>query len=482
MLGNASAWIQRRGAARLLFAAGTLVRLLVESSYGQCQRAKLVAPDGGEDDRFGHSVAVEGGVVIVGAIRHDHFDAGYGWGAVYVHDRAAAWTDGIEITTPNGGGFVGWSLAMDEGVAIVGAKGTRPFSLEKVEGVWTITGRLVADQPTGQTEYGRSVGISGSRAIVGAPRDGENGYTAGAAYVFERDPNGVWAQAAKLLAGDAQEGDQLGYSAAIDGGVAVIGAWTDDDLGFASGSAYVFERDPNGAWRQTAKLLADNGKAIDGFGLSVAVSAGTVFVGSQNGTGSSAHSGAVYVFEQDSSGVWRQTQRLAGADGEEWDEFGTAVAADGDLAIFGAPGDDDQGNRSGAVYVFQRTPGGWAELAKLRADDGHAQLYVGRAVALHGHTAVVGVYDDTPYGYQSGSAYVFAVGADADGDGVMDICQCAGDLDGDFIVGLPDLATQLANFGAAGGAAYEDGDLDLDGDVDLFDLSAMLGQYGQVCW
>jgi len=64
----------------------------------------------------------------------------------------------------------------------------------------------------------------------------------------------------------------------------------------------------------------------------------------------------------------------------------------------------------------------------------------------------------------------------------MDICQCAGDLDGDFIVGLSDLATQLANFGAAGGAAYEDGDLDLDGDVDLFDLSAMLGQYGQVCW
>jgi hypothetical protein len=465
----------------LLFAAGTLVRLLVESSYGQCQRAKLFAPDGGEDDRFGHSVAVEGGVVIVGAIRHDHFDAGYGWGAVYVHDRAAAWTDGIEITTANGGGFVGWSLAMDEGVAIVGAKGTRPFSLEKVEGVWTITGRLVADQPTGQTEYGRSVGISGRRAIVGAPRDGENGYT-GAAYVFERDPNGVWAQAAKLLAGDAQEGDQLGYSVAIDGGVAVAGAWTDDDLGFASGSAYVFERDPNGAWRQTAKLLADNGRGLDSFGQTVAIQDHTILVGSPNAGGTTDHSGAVYVFEPDGAGGWTQTGRVAPAGAEDWDGVGRSLAIDGDLALFGANGDDDQGNRSGAVYVFQRTPDGWAELAKLRADDGQAERNFGRAAALHGHTAVVGVYDDTPYGYQSGSAYIFAVGPDADGDGVMDICQCAGDLDGDFMVGISDLATQLANFGAASGAAYEDGDLDLDGDVDLFDLSAMLGQYGQVCW
>ena len=35
--------------------------------------------------------------------------------------------------------------------------------------------------------------------------------------------------------------------------------------------------------------------------------------------------------------------------------------------------------------------------------------------------------------------------------------------------------------GTTSGAAYDDGDLDDDGDVDLSDLAALLGVYGTVC-
>lgn len=58
---------------------------------------------------------------------------------------------------------------------------------------------------------------------------------------------------------------------------------------------------------------------------------------------------------------------------------------------------------------------------------------------------------------------------------------CPADLNGDGVVDLSDLATLLANFGAAGGATHADGDVDGDGDVDLADLAALLARFGEVC-
>lgn len=58
---------------------------------------------------------------------------------------------------------------------------------------------------------------------------------------------------------------------------------------------------------------------------------------------------------------------------------------------------------------------------------------------------------------------------------------CRGDLDGDGEVGLPDLATLLASYGAASGASHAEGDLDGDGAIDLADLAALLAVYGTAC-
>jgi serine protease AprX len=71
---------------------------------------------------------------------------------------------------------------------------------------------------------------------------------------------------------------------------------------------------------------------------------------------------------------------------------------------------------------------------------------------------------------------------DENGNGIPDECEpdCPGDLNGDGVINLEDLATLLANYGTSGGA-FEDGDLDGDGDVDLSDLSALLALYGTTC-
>jgi hypothetical protein len=64
---------------------------------------------------------------------------------------------------------------------------------------------------------------------------------------------------------------------------------------------------------------------------------------------------------------------------------------------------------------------------------------------------------------------------------VGETTPCTGDLNGDGIIDISDLATLLANFGTLAGATFEDGDSDGDGDVDIGDLAALLSNFGASC-
>ena len=58
---------------------------------------------------------------------------------------------------------------------------------------------------------------------------------------------------------------------------------------------------------------------------------------------------------------------------------------------------------------------------------------------------------------------------------------CIGDVNGNGVVDLTDLATLLSNFGLTEGALPEDGDVDGDADVDLTDLAIVLSNFDTVC-
>jgi hypothetical protein len=110
-----------------------------------------------------------------------------------------------------------------------------------------------------------------------------------------------------------------------------------------------------------------------------------------------------------------QRAKLTASDGETYDWFGFSVAIDGDTVVVGADHDDIGGNGGqGSAYVFERPPGGWAnmnESAKLTASDGEGDDHFGVSVAIDGDTLVVGA---------DGSAYVFELEPDTDGDGIVD--------------------------------------------------------------
>tara|TARA_Y100000589_G_scaffold158174_1_gene150604 strand:+ start:680 stop:2221 length:1542 start_codon:yes stop_codon:yes gene_type:complete len=272
------------------------------------------------------------------------------------------------------------------------------------------TAKLTADDGAADDNYGWSVDISEGVAVIGAYQDDDNGDRSGSAYVFEQSVDGTWQQTAKLMANDGAEDDRFGFDVAISNGVAVIGAHRDDDNGSNSGSAYVFEQLVDGTWQQTDKLTANDGASNDSFGDAVAILNGVVFIGAYRDDDNGSSSGSVYVFKQLKDGTWQQIDKLTADDGASNDSFGSSIAISNGFAVIGSDGDDDNGSASGSAYVFEQlVDGTWQQAAKLTANDGAEQDRFGFSVSISDGIAVIGNYGDDAF---TGSAYVFEQSVD----------------------------------------------------------------------
>jgi len=90
-----------------------------------------------------------------------------------------------------------------------------------------------------------------------------------------------WSQQAQLLAADGATGDHFGYSVAISGAAAVVGAYgADVDPNPDQGAAFLFVRS-GATWSQQAQLTAGDGATGDYFGFSVAISRASMVVGAR---------------------------------------------------------------------------------------------------------------------------------------------------------------------------------------------------------
>ncbi len=258
--------------------------------------------------------------------------------------------------------------------------------------------KLTASDAAAGDYFGYSVAISGSTAIVGAYGDSDAGHISGSAYLFDVSTG---TELAKLTASDAAASDQFGLSVAISGNRAIVGAYGNDDNGSASGSAYIFDVTSGAQLNKlTASDAADNAK----FGHSVAISGNIAIVGAYGDQDAGAWSGAAYLFDTTTG---NQLAKLTPSDASASKYFGRSVAISGNIALVGADFDSEAGNDSGAAYLFDVTTGN--QLAKLIASDATAHDLFGTSVAIDGNIAIVGAEGNDDAGLESGSAYLFDV-------------------------------------------------------------------------
>jgi FG-GAP repeat len=381
--------------------------VFVRSGNTWNEQQKLTASDGAQAAYFGSSVALYSGSILVGAPNDNEIASQSG--AVYVFSQSgSSWTQQQKLTAADGafGDSFGRSVALSGEIALVSAlsdeKGNNSgsvYAFASAGGSWTEQDKFL---PSGVSaigdDFGRSVSLFGDTALVGAKRDT---WQVGSAYVFVRSGS-VWSMQQELMASDGQANDNFGWSVSLYGDTALVGAWADNDMGNASGSAYVFVRDGN-TWTEQQKLTASDGATTDFFGFSLSVYGDTALVGAVRDDG---YVGSAYVFVRTDT-TWSEQQKLTASDGATGDEFGQSVSLHGDVALVAAHGDDDMGSNSGAAYVFVRSGNAWSEQQKFAASDGTSGDNFGSSVSVFNNTALIGANGDDDMGPGSGSAYVF---------------------------------------------------------------------------
>ncbi|KAH8051039.1 hypothetical protein JL722_11076 [Aureococcus anophagefferens] len=345
-------------------AAGDNFGVSVASS-GDFVIAKLVSSDTAALDQFGVSVAIHNDIIVVGA-NHDD-DAGYDSGSAYIFktsDGGATWPQVAKLVAPDAeaGDRFGWSVAVEGNLVVVGAMeddtnagSAYAFLTSDGGATWDQGEKFVADDRAAEGRFGSDVKISGDVVVVGAYWDGGSDFSTGrkgAAYVFRAtDGRTGWTQEAMLVASDRAVWDHFGYAVSINeaGDVIAVGSYGDDDIGSSSGSAYVFRTTDGGAaWTQAAKLAPSSLQAESYFGNSLSISGNTLAVGA---FGSDTFTGRAYLFSTTDNGAsWTQDANLQGSGKAVNDRFGKDLVLSGNRLVVGARAPS---TGPGSVYIFE---------------------------------------------------------------------------------------------------------------------------------
>ncbi len=400
---------------RGILAAASVVSaaLWLSAAAAQFTESKLVPGAGQSGDGFGMAVAASGDYLVIGAPQSDEF--GSQSGSAYIFRRSGgAWIEDQKLLPSDGayGARFGMAVSIDGDCALIGAY-TDPelgihagaayvFQRDSLTGEWNEQIKLKASDGEAGDRFGFGVSLQGRWALIGAMEDEDE---AGAAFLFERTDTG-WTEYAKLTASGGVGTALFGRSVCLSGDYAIIGSPYDEEIGHESGAAYVFHLD-GGNWIQQAKLLSSDIVADDYFGFSVAISGDYAIVGALSAWGIENSAGAAYVFQRIDS-TWTEQAKMIDSTGVVGLGFGYSVSIDGSHVVVGQPSDDDNGVGSGSAFVFERVGADWILLTKLLASDGVTGDGLGWATFIHNDEVFAGAPNQEAGGTLTGAAYVFA--------------------------------------------------------------------------
>ena len=416
-------------------------------------------------DTFGSSVALSGNTFVVGAPRESSSATGVNGdqsnnsvasaGAAYVfYYDGSGWVQQayLKASDPNMYDFFGCSVAISGDTIVVGAMNEdssatggiadnstsnagAAYVFTRSGSTWSPQGMLKASNADIDDQFGVSVAVWDNRIVVGANGESSNGSSqsdnsataAGAAYIFEGSGS-TWNQVAYLKASNAEEQDWFGYSVAVYGDMALVGAiWEDSDANgldgdqidnsaWDAGAAYAFYRTGSGTWGQVRYIKASNSDTNDHFGQSVSIASLAAAIGAPNESSSarvpngnqadnsSAASGAAYLFEHIGSVFTPQVAYLKATNADANDRFGWSVAVnDWEEVLVGAFNEassttgvngaafDNSAAGAGAAYFFGFIPGtGIRQLYYLKASNTNAGDRFGFSLAASTDFIVVG--------------------------------------------------------------------------------------------
>ena len=370
---------------------------------------------------FGSAVATDGEWTVVGA-RGDDL-GGDDAGAVHVFESVAGnYHQSVPNPAPSHHDEFGDAVAVSGNVMVVGAPGNDPdpgmldvglahvYSFDGAS--WQPQATLYNPTPEHSDYFGWSVAVSGNVAIVGAVGEnaapGSGAFEEGAAYLFDATTGSLIQRLDNPTPPQSPMGeDWFGWSVAAWEDFVVVGAPNDGAAGYHAGSVYVYDLTTGDV---LASLSNPAPTYVDRFGSAVAIWGDTLVVGARYADVGATDAGAAYVYHKDGAD-WNLTATLTNPAPVADALFGYSVAVYDDTVIVGTPRDHASGEDAGAAYVFDARSGNQIGTLANPLPEDYEQF--GHAVAIFGHTALVSApWDHVGAGY-TGAVYAFDVDASA---------------------------------------------------------------------
>ncbi len=334
------------------------VYIFVRQNGAWNEQQKLTASDAVLFHNFGYSVAIDGDTVIIGAISDR--SQGVATGAAYIFVRnGETWTEQQKLIADDAQqrDRFGQAVAIDGDTAVIGAYGKggptegdftgAAYVFTRTIDTWSQQQKLVSDNPAVGDKFGFTVAVTGDVIFVGAISEDDTWNNSGSAYVFTRTQS-TWGQQQKLIASDVITAGVFGASVAVEGNTAVIGAYNSNG---SKGAAYIFTKSGD-TWSEQKILTASDASSGDSFGYTVALSGETIVVGAYTNNDGGNNTGSAYVFTG-SGASWSEQEKLTASDASANDWFGRAVAVSNDTMIISAYYHNDGGDNSGSAYIYE---------------------------------------------------------------------------------------------------------------------------------
>ncbi|RYD48937.1 MAG: autotransporter domain-containing protein, partial [Verrucomicrobiaceae bacterium] len=290
-------------------------------------------------------------------------------------------------------------------------------NLDSASGTVTEHAKLVTSSGQRNTLFGISSSISNDNALVGASNATGRSARTGAAFLYRNisTATGTVREDVKLAASDGSSFDNFGFSVSLSGSTALVGAMSDrSGDGPDQGSAYVFRNLhlATGTVTENAKLVASDAAPEDFFGESVHLEGTTGFVSARgHDNGSTADQGAVYIYRNLDSvtGTVTEDAKLMASDGKFNEGFGGRVSVSGENALVSTRflNGGDASTLSTAIYLFtglDSATGVVNETLKLSVSSAPLESY-GVSIGLSGENFVIGYSGASGTAEQSGAAF-----------------------------------------------------------------------------
>ncbi len=408
---------------------------------------------------YGGAVDIYNDLAIIGAPGEND-----GMGAAYILKyNGTEWIQQTRVSMEDigqAGDSFGFSVSIWENLALIGIPNADTSATEIDAGTicvyittddpnepWERMLVTTADDRSAGANFGYSVSIDGGFFAVGAPGnnnyDAENKADSGAVYILDSNSG---RQLAKF---SGETGDLMGYSVATKNRIVTAGAVTDDNAAIDAGAIHVFRENPaTGNWETEQVFTALDANVEDWLGYSVDIDNGIIIAGAGGVDDNGSKSGAVYVFDylpaggDDPNSYWEQTAKLTADDGEAFDRFGWSVSIDNDHAIIGAKyyNNIDDDSNAGAAYLFQRDADTGIWMQEPFGTGSGADDYFGHAVAISKNNIIIGAYGVD--GIDAGDD------SEITNSGAVEIIRFKpyADLNGDDVVDLADFAIMAASW------------------------------------